>query len=85
MKKFNPFKPFIQGTLFAIMLLGLSSQTYANKYSEVLTPDNAMLAMIDHQTGLMVGVRDMNPAQLKNNILGLTKMAKVLAVDIIIW
>ena len=24
--------------------------------------------MIDHQTGLMVGIRDMNPAQLKNNI-----------------
>jgi len=42
-----------------------------------------MLAMIDHQTGLMVGVRDMNPAQLKNNILGLTKMAKVLAVEVL--
>jgi len=84
MKKFNPFKPFIQGTLFAIMLLGLSNQTYANKYSEVLTPDNAILAMIDHQTGLMVGVRDMNPAQLKNNILGLTKMAKVLALPSVV-
>lgn len=84
MKKFNSFKPFIQGTLFVIILLGFSSQTYANKYSEVLTPDNAMLAMIDHQTGLMVGVRDMNPAQLKNNILGLTKMAKVLELPSIV-
>lgn len=84
MKKLNPFKPFIQGTLLAIMLLGLNNQAYANKFSEVLTPDNAVLAMIDHQTGLMVGVRDMNPAQLKNNILGLTKMAKVLELPSVV-
>jgi len=35
------------------------------RFAETLTPDNAILAMIDHQTGLMVGVRDMNPAQLR--------------------
>ena len=42
-----------------------------NKYSEFLTPGNAMLAMIDHQTGLMVGLGDEHPTVLKNNILGL--------------
>ncbi|WP_084616243.1 hydrolase [Marinomonas sp. S3726] len=78
------FKSIVKNTLFTVALLGLASQSYANKYSEVLTPDNAVLAMIDHQTGLMVGVRDMNPAQLKNNILGLTKMAKVLDLPSIV-
>ena len=78
MKPLHIFKPLLQGALFTLMLLGYSNHSFANKYSEVLTPDNAVLTMIDHQTGLMVGVRDMNPAQLKNNILGLTKMAKVL-------
>ena len=28
------------------------------KYSEFLTADNSVLAMIDHQTGLMVGLGD---------------------------
>lgn len=27
-----------------------------SKFSEVLTPDNAVLAMIDHQTGLLVSL-----------------------------
>ncbi|TQV88686.1 isochorismatase family protein [Aliikangiella coralliicola] len=50
------------------------------KYAEMLTPDNAVLAMIDHQTGLMVGLGDEHPTVLKNNILGLINTAK--AVDL---
>lgn len=54
------------------------------RYAETLTPENAVLAMIDHQTGLLVGVRDLNPALLKNNIKGLTAMAKTLELPSVI-
>ncbi len=47
-------------------------------FYERLTPDNAVVAMIDHQTGLLVNCRDMDAVLLKNNIAGLCKMAKVL-------
>ncbi len=70
----------------AAMLLSASTMAAPDpsRFAQTLTPDNAVLAMIDHQTGLMVGVRDMNPAQLKNNIQGLSKMAKVLDLPAIV-
>lgn len=37
----------------------------SHKYAEFLTPDNAVLAMIDHQTGLMVGLGDGTPTETK--------------------
>jgi len=48
------------------------------KYSEFLTANNAVLAMIDHQAGLMVAVGDEHPTILKNNIEGLCKTAKTI-------
>ncbi|OAO02037.1 hydrolase [Sphingomonadales bacterium EhC05] len=53
-------------------------------YSEYLTPDNAVLAMIDHQTGLMVGLGDEHPTVLKNNILGLVNTAKTVGIPSVI-
>ncbi|CAH0536491.1 isochorismatase family protein [Vibrio marisflavi] len=54
--------------------------TTKTKYSEFLTPENAVLAMIDHQTGLMVGLGDEHPTVLKNSIMGLIRTAK--AIDL---
>lgn len=51
-----------------------------NKFSEFLTPDNAVLAMIDHQTGLLASVRDILPETLRKNINGLTNMAKTAGI-----
>jgi len=71
-------------TVLTVTTLVFSSISWAkneplsNKFAETLTPDNAILAMIDHQTGLLVGVRDIDPMLLKNNIRGLSAMAKVL-------
>ena len=50
-----------------------------NKFAETLTIDNAVLAMIDHQTGLLVSCRDQDPHLMTENIKGLCAMAK--AVD----
>lgn len=46
-------------------------------YLEPLTPDNAAMLLIDHQTGTMLGVQDIRLDQFRSNVLGLAKTAKV--------
>ncbi|MDA0688261.1 MAG: isochorismatase family protein [Proteobacteria bacterium] len=48
-----------------------------------LTRENAALVLVDHQVGLMTGVRDYSPAELKHNVVGLAKAAKILGVPIV--
>src|SRR5260370_26954052 len=43
---------------------------------EPLTSENAALILIDHQVGLMTGVRDYSTVELKHNVIGLAKGAK---------
>jgi nicotinamidase-related amidase len=43
---------------------------------EPLTSENAALILIDHQVGLMTGVRDYSTGELKHNVIGLAKAAK---------
>jgi len=54
------------------------------KYSEFLTANNAVLAMIDHQAGLMVAVGDEHPTILKSNIEGLCKTAKTINMPTVV-
>ncbi|MES0810935.1 isochorismatase family protein [Roseibium sp. SCPC15] len=56
----------------------------SNKFAEFLTPDNAVLAMIDHQTGLLASVRDIQPETLRKNINGLTNMAKTAGIPSVV-
>ncbi|XYI00084.1 isochorismatase family protein [Sorangium sp. So ce1128] len=51
---------------------------------EPLTSDNAALVLIDHQVGLMTGVRDMTPSELKHNVVGLAKAANLLKLPIVV-
>jgi nicotinamidase-related amidase len=51
---------------------------------ESLTSENAALILIDHQVGLMTGVRDYSIAELKHNVLGLANAAKVLKLPIVV-
>src|SRR6266550_3751684 len=55
-----------------------------NRPYEPLTSENAALVLIDHQVGLMTGVRDMSPAELKHNVVGLAKAAKALKLPIVV-
>jgi nicotinamidase-related amidase len=55
-----------------------------NRYHERLTSDNAALLLIDHQVGLFTGVRDIPVAELKHNVVGLAKAARVLGVPTIV-
>ena len=51
---------------------------------EPLTSESALLILIDHQVGLMTGVRDYSIGELKHNVVGLAKAAKALKLPIIV-
>ncbi|WP_431050023.1 isochorismatase family protein [Roseateles sp. L2-2] len=45
--------------------------------------DNTAVLLIDHQVGLLTGVRDMTVSELKHNVVGLAKAAKVLGLPVV--
>ena len=51
---------------------------------EPLTSENAALVLIDHQIGLMTGVRDYPIALLKHNVVALAKAANALRLPIVL-
>ena len=50
---------------------------------EPLNADNAAVVFVDHQVGLMTGIRDYSIAELKHNVVGLAKAARVLGLPIV--
>lgn len=48
--------------------------------TEVLTPQNSQLIIIDHQPQMAFGVQSMDRQSMKNNVVGLTKAAKIFNV-----
>jgi nicotinamidase-related amidase len=55
----------------------------ARRY-EPLTSENAALILVDHQVGLMTGVRDYSTGELKHNVVALAKAAQALKLPIIV-
>jgi nicotinamidase-related amidase len=51
---------------------------------EPLTSESAALVLVDHQVGLMTGVRDYSTGELKHNVVGLARAAKALKLPIIV-
>jgi nicotinamidase-related amidase len=49
-----------------------------------LTAENAALILVDHQVGLMTGVRDYSTGELKHNVVALAKAARALNLPIIL-
>jgi nicotinamidase-related amidase len=49
-----------------------------------LTTQNAALILVDHQVGLMTGVRDYPTGELKHNVVALAKAAKALKLPIVV-
>lgn len=50
---------------------------------EPLTRDNAALVLVDHQVGLITGIRDYSVAELKHNVTGLARAARALGLPIV--
>jgi nicotinamidase-related amidase len=55
-----------------------------NRIYSPLTADNAAVILVDHQVGLMTGVRDYSTGELKHNVVGLAKAAKALKLPIVV-
>src|SRR5437016_10651749 len=49
-----------------------------------LTSKNAAVVLVDHQVGLMTGVRDYSTGELKHNVVALAKAAKALKLPIVV-
>src|SRR5579863_386292 len=49
-----------------------------------LSSDNAALVLVDHQVGLLTGVRDIPVAELKSNVVSLAKAMRVLKVPTVV-
>jgi nicotinamidase-related amidase len=69
------------------------AQTTANKETTMteqtkpyipLTSENAALVLVDHQVGLMTGVRDYSTGELKHNVVALAKAARALKLPIVV-
>ena len=58
--------------------------TNQTKPYEALTSANAALVLVDHQVGLMTGVRDYSTGELKHNVVALAKAAKSLKLPIVV-
>jgi len=56
----------------------------ANQPYEPLSAQNAALLLVDHQIGLLTGVRDIPVGELKHNVVALAKAAKVLKIPTIV-
>ena len=50
----------------------------------LLTPDNSVLILIDHQPFQFANVRNIDPTLVLNNIIGLVKGAKAFGVPTIL-
>lgn len=49
-----------------------------------LTRANAAVILVDHQVGLMSGVRDYSIGELKHNVVGLAKAARILKLPLVV-
>ncbi|MBR0664767.1 isochorismatase family protein [Roseomonas hellenica] len=56
----------------------------ANRAYEPLTTANTAVVLVDHQIGLMTGVRDYSTGELKHNVVALAKAAKALDLPIVV-
>src|SRR2546425_7420798 len=61
-----------------------TTMTDQSKPYTPLTTDNSALVLVDHQVGLMTGVRDYETGELKHNVVALAKAAKVLRIPTVV-
>ena len=77
--------------MISILLIGNShlsnaqnSKSMKKHTTALVSKENTVLLLVDHQVGLLSGVRDYATAELTHNIVALAKAAKVLGIPVII-
>lgn len=53
------------------------------KFLESVTRENAAVVLVDHQVGLLSGVRDIPVGELKHNVVALARAATVLGIPLV--
>ncbi|MER5767355.1 isochorismatase family protein [Streptomyces sp. NPDC001985] len=54
------------------------------RYLEPVTRENAAVVLVDHQVGLLSGVRDIPVAELKHNVAALARAATALGIPLVV-
>ncbi len=60
------------------------SQSGRSRAYQRLTPETAVLLLIDHQSGLVSGVRDLAPDEVRHNVVAFARAARVLRVPVVL-
>src|SRR6266481_7583040 len=60
------------------------SQSGRSRAYERLTPETAVLLLIDHQSGLVSGIRDLAPDEVRHNVVAFARAARVLGVPVVL-
>src|SRR5919201_1565030 len=60
------------------------SQNGRSRAYKRLTPESAVLVLIDHQSGLVAGIRDLAPDEVRHNIVTFARAARVLGVPVVL-
>src|SRR5438093_146399 len=60
------------------------SQSGRSRAYERLTPESAVLLLIDHQSGLLSGIRDLEPDEVRHNVVAFARAAAVLRVPVVL-
>jgi nicotinamidase-related amidase len=60
------------------------SQSGRSRPYQRLTPESAVLVLIDHQAGLVAGLRDLAPDEVRHNVVAFARAARVLGVPVVL-
>src|SRR3989442_12438714 len=60
------------------------SQSGRSRAYKRLTPESAVLVLIDHQSGLVSGIRDLAPDEVRHNVVAFARAARVLGVPVVL-
>ncbi|MBE0598987.1 MAG: isochorismatase family protein [Desulfuromonadales bacterium] len=64
-------------------IAGISRQPSEAARDVLLHPDDTVILLLDHQTGLFQTVKDVPVAELRNNTIALTKIAQLAGIPVI--
>src|SRR2546422_6419950 len=60
------------------------SQSGRSRAYKRLTPESAVLVLIDHQSGLVAGICDLAPDEVRHNVVAFARAARVLGVPVVL-
>ncbi len=58
--------------------------TEHNRFLDSITRENAVVVLVDHQVGLLSGVRDITVDELKHNVVALARSATALGIPLVV-